>query len=250
MELKGNTVLVTGGSNGIGFAIAQRFLQNGSTVIICGRRAEKLESAKKQFPELHTIICDVAEEKQRITLFERVTKEFQKINILVNNAGIQNRFNFTDFDEDWSFYKQEIAINLEAPIHLSKLFIHHLMKQEKPTIINISSGLAFLPPVWVPIYGATKAGVHSFTFSMREQLADTGIAVIEIIPPVINTDLAGVGHLNFATPVDTFADAVFEGLAKGTPEIGFGESLNTTLQSRNENEQNARQLWHSMKQDR
>ena len=247
MNLNGNTVLITGGSNGIGLALAERFLTAGSEVIICGRRQEKLAEAKEHFPALHIKCCDVANSEQRIDLFNWVTKEFPNTNVIVNNAGIQQRVDLTDINKDWDYYKQELTINLEAPIHLSMLFTPHLAKQANPYIINVTSGLAFTPPVWVPVYGATKAGLHSFTFSLRLQLEGMGIGVVEVIPPAVNTDLGGVGQHTFGAPVDDFADTVFAGLQDGDIEIGYGYSLDSFRLTREEIEKNAAATWERMK---
>ena len=249
MDLKENTILITGGSTGIGLALAKRFLDRDNTVIICGRRKDKLKKAKELCPKLHIKRCDVADESQRIALYHWAVKEFPGLNVLINNAGIQQRINLKDQKSDWAYCKQEIAINLEAPIHLSKLFITHLMKQKKPVIMNVSSGLAFMPPAWVPVYGATKAGLHSFTFGMRVQLQDVGIEVIEIIPPAVDTDLGGVGLHTFGVPVDDFADEVFKGLENEDTEIGFGkEHLASTRLQREELERNALKIWEQRKE--
>lgn len=250
LNMKNNTILITGGSNGIGLAFAKRFLERGNEVIICGRREEKLKKAKEKFPQLHIKRCDMADEKQRIELCEWVTKEFPDLNILINNAGIQRRMRFDkEFSEniyDWGAIKQEIAINLEAPVHLTSLLFKHLSVQNNPCIMNVTSELAFTPPVWVPVYGATKAGMHSFTFSLREQLKDTGIKVIEIIPPAVNTDLGGVGMHTFGVPVDDFADVIFEGLEKGNLEVGFSDLTRTKL-TRQDIEKNALEAWKRMR---
>src|SRR5262245_19913508 len=172
MELGGNTVLITGGASGIGFALAERFLAAGSEVILCGRREEKLREAKSQHPQLHIRVCDVAGEPERVALFEWAAGEFPRLNVLVNNAGIQRRVQLAQCEE-WGRTRQEIAINLAAPVHLSLLFIPHLVQQERPAILNVTSGLAFVPMASAPIYSATKAALHSFTLSLRHQLADT-----------------------------------------------------------------------------
>src|SRR6185312_15994897 len=147
--------------------------------------------------------------------------EFPNLNVLVNNAGIQRRdFNFTQTGpEPWPRTHEELAINLEAPIHLTELFVPHFKKQNDPVIINVTSGLAFVPIVAMPLYCATKAALHSFTLSLRHQLAPGGIAsrevasggikVIEIIPPAVNTDLGGPGLHTFGVPLNEFADSVF-----------------------------------------
>jgi len=233
MQLASNTVLITGGASGIGFALAERFLRAGSQVIICGRREEKLEEARAKHPGLKTRVCDLAKETQRTALHKWVTKEFPRLNVLVNNAGIQRRVRLPE-ELKWKPTHEEIAINLEAPVHLSALFIPHLKKQEHPSIMNVTSGLSFAPMANVPIYCATKAALHSFTLSLRHQLSSTPIRVIEIIPPAVNTDLGGPGLHTFGLPVEEFVNAVMVGLQEGSPEIAYGYSQRASRASRAE----------------
>jgi uncharacterized oxidoreductase len=233
MNLNSNTVLITGGGSGIGFALAEHLLQAKSEVIICGRHEEKLLEAQRKHPELKTRVCDVSKETQRTALLQWATNEFPRLNVLVNNAGIQRRFAIPE-DSKWKPTREEIAINLEAPVHLSALFIPHLVKQERPVIMNVTSGLAFSPMASAPIYCATKAALHSFTLSLRHQLASTPIQVIEIIPPAVNTDLGGIGHHNFGVPVEEFINAVMMGLRQGDPEIAYGFSQRASGASRAE----------------
>ncbi|HLO03753.1 MAG TPA: SDR family oxidoreductase [Symbiobacteriaceae bacterium] len=233
MKISGNTVLVTGGASGIGLALAERFVQAGNQVIICGRRPEKLAEAKQKLPTLQTRVCDVASEQDRLALLAWAKQEFPALNMLVNNAGIQNRTNLLEAKpENWAQYQQEIAINLEAPIHLSMLFLPHLAGQAGATIINVTSGLAFTPLAFAPIYCATKAALHSFTLSLRHQVADQQIEVIEVVPPAVQTDLGGAGLHTFGEPLDAFADAVFEGFARGDREIGYGRAATAMRLSR------------------
>lgn len=236
MNLSANTILITGGASGIGFAFAERFLKAGSKVIICGRREEKLLEAKEKYPQLHTRVSDVAEAGERIKLFEWATSEFPDLNVLINNAGIQRRISLTD-SEDWEQTQTEIAVNFEAPIHLSRLFIPHLRERKNPAIINITSGLSFAPLANVPVYSATKAGLHSFTLSLRHQLFESPIEVIEVAPPAVDTDLGGVGLHTFGVNVDEFADAIFERMAKGETEIAYGSAERASRASRDELDQ-------------
>jgi uncharacterized oxidoreductase len=233
MDLSTNTVLITGGASGIGFALTERFLSAGSEVIVCGRREEKMREAQIKYPNLHIRVCDVSHSSDRVSLFEWVTREFPKLNILVNNAGIQRRFQIAQ-NSDWEKIEEELAINLDAPIHLSALFIPHLLKQEHPAILNITSGLAFAPMASAPVYCATKAALRSFTLSLRHQLSATPISVIEIIPPAVNTDLGGKGIHTTGTPLNEFADAVVDQLKKGSVEIAYGFSVQSSRASREE----------------
>ena len=235
MELGSSTVLITGGASGIGLALAERFLEAGSEVIVCGRREEKLREARARYPRLAIRACDVAEERERVALFRWAVAEFPRLNVLVNNAGIQRRVSLAE-PEEWGQTRTEIAINLEAPVHLAALFIPHLLRQEYPAIVNVTSGLAFVPLARVPIYCATKAGLHSFTLSLRHQLAHTPIRVVEVVPPAVNTDLGGPGLHTFGVPVGEFADAVVARLRAGDLEIPYGFSAEASLASREERE--------------
>jgi len=231
MDLNSNTILITGGASGIGLALAERFLQAGSKVIACGRREDRLREARARLPRLAVRVCDVAEEQERVALFRWAVAEFPDLNVLVNNAGIQRRVQLTA-PEEWQQARQEIVINLEAPVHLSKLFIPHLLRQERPVIVNVTSGLAFAPLAGVPIYCATKAALRSFTLSLRHQLSPTPIRVVEIVPPAVNTDLGGPGLHTFGVPVEEFADAVMTRLHAGDLEIPYGFSAQAIRASR------------------
>ena len=239
MRLDQNTILITGGGSGIGLALAERFLRAGSNVIICGRRAHKLEEARAAHPELHTRVCDLADPSARAALFEWATREFPSINVLINNAGVQRRdFNVVQPQpEPWQRTHEELAINLEAPIQLTELFVPHLQRQAQPVIINVTSGLAFVPIAAMPLYCATKAALRSFTLSLRRQLAPAGIKVIEIIPPAVNTDLGGPGLHTFGAPLNEFADDVFARLGQGEMEIAYGFAQQSSRASRAELDQ-------------
>ena len=189
MKTTGNTILVTGGATGIGFALAEALVEAGNEVIICGRRQKKLDEAKHRLPKVNAMRCDVSDAKQRSELFDWTTRNFPSLNILVNNAGIQRQIDFGKGPRDLLAGEDEIETNLRAPVHLSALFTPHLLKQQEAAIINISSGLAFIPLTAVPVYCATKAALHSFSLSLRHQLKETTIKVFEIIPPIVDTDL-------------------------------------------------------------
>ncbi|GAA4443817.1 SDR family oxidoreductase [Pontibacter saemangeumensis] len=242
MKLAGNTILITGGATGIGFALAERFLRAGSEVIICGRREDKLQEAKAKCPGLHTRTCDVADDGERVALFEWATREFPKLNVLVNNAGIQRRVRFLEDQEPWAVRRQEIAINVEAPIHLSALFIPHLRQQENAAILNVSSGLAFTPGTFAMVYSATKAALHAFTMTLRHELANTSIQVVEIVPPAVDTDLGGVGIHTMGVPVDEFADNILQRIVAGELEVGYGRSEKARLANRDEIDETVRRM--------
>jgi uncharacterized oxidoreductase len=233
MQLASHTVLITGGASGIGFALAERFLQAGSEVAICGRRADKLAEAKAKHPGITTFVCDVGQAPGRVALLDWAVKELPGLDVLVNNAGIQRRVKLTE-PGDWEAMREEIAINLEAPVHLSTLFIPHLLRQERPAIVNVTSGLSFTPLAAVPVYCATKAALHSFTLSLRRQLSGTPIEVVEIIPPAVDTDLGGPGLHTFGAPLNEFADAVAARLDRGETEVPYGTAEYVSRASRDE----------------
>ena len=229
MKTNNNTILITGGATGIGLALADIFIQGGNNVIICGRRQEKLLEAQSRFPEIHTKVCDVSDSCNRQTLFEWVTEKFPGFNILVNNAGIQKQIDFTKRVEQQPAGENEIAINFSAPVELSALFIPHLLKQEEAAIVNVSSGLGFVPLAMIPVYCATKAALHSFSWSLRHQLRQTSIKVFEVIPPTVDTELdRGAREKRRQenrgiSPIDV-AEATLAGLAKDEFEITIGQS--------------------------
>ena len=235
-----DTVLITGGNSGIGLALALRYLKGGSTVIICGRNQEKLDKTVRENPGLKTILADVSREEDRIRLFDTVKTSYPDTNILINNAGIQQRIDVTAMD--WTAWKNELDTNLEAPMHLSGLFVPFLAGKENAQIINVTSGLAFRPPLWAPVYGATKAGMHSFTFVLREQLRGKGVAVKEIIPPAVGTNLGGGTNPGFGANIDEFADSVYQDLLTEKEEVGFGYTSGTIDMTRRTLEADAIQM--------
>ena len=205
-----------------------------NTVAICGRRADKLSEAKFKLPKLVTVVCDVAKAEERVKLHDWAIKELPQLNVLVNNAGVQRRDRWTTQPPTWSERQSEIATNLEAPVHLVDLFLLHLMKQSSSKIVNVSSGLAFVPSAFAAVYGATKAALHSFTMALRHLLANTSVTVVEIVPPAVNTDLGGVGLHNNGVPLDEFADAIMKRVEAGELEIGYQFSEKGRRASRGE----------------
>ncbi|HWJ79883.1 MAG TPA: SDR family NAD(P)-dependent oxidoreductase [Niallia sp.] len=249
MKLSGNTILITGGSAGIGLAFAERFLKLGNKVIVTGRREHVLQQVKEKHPELITYVSDLNKEAERLSLFDWVTENYPEINMLVNNAGIQQRFHLlkADAKNDWEYFNKEITTNIEAPFHLSMLFAPYFATKEEASIINVSSGLAFTPLVVAPIYSATKAAIHSFTVSLRHQLSDTSVEVIEVAPPAVNTDLGGAGLHTNGEPLDEFTDGIFKGLEEGKQEIGYGSSVERLRMSRDQIDEHVANLYDAMK---
>ena len=226
--------MVTGGASGIGLALASRFADAGSDVLICGRRKDVLAKAQAKHSKLRTLSFDLADAAERRALVERALHEAPKLDVLVNNAGIQQRIDLTT-SPDWDQIHAEIRINLEAAIHLSTLLIPHLRTRSPAAIINVTSGLAFVPLASVPVYCATKAAMHSFTLSLRYQLRETPIRVIELIPPAVDTDLGGPGLHTWGVPLEEFADVAFASLgSEDDREISHQFSAQSSRASREE----------------
>ena len=220
MNLSNNKILITGGASGIGLGLTERFIQEGNTVIICGRRESVLQEVAAKFPTVITKVCDLSTESERNELYSWVTENHPDLTVLVNNAGIQNWMNVTDAD----FYQkanEEITTNILAPVHLTSLFSN---LDSLKTIINLTSGLSFVQLAKVPVYCATKAFFHSFTISARYLLKEKNIEVIEMIPPALNTDLGGKGLHDYAPPVSAFIESVFQQMKEGKTELTFGFS--------------------------
>lgn len=218
MKISNNKILITGGASGIGLGMAERFIRENNTVIICGRRESALNAAVRKLPSIITRQCDLTVSQAREDLVKWISEEHGDLNVLVNNAGIQHLMSVSDPD----FYQkalEEIAINIEAPLHLTSLFLN---LRSLETIMNVTSGLSFVPLIKVPVYCATKAFFHSFTLSLRALVKDKNIEVIEVIPPALNTDLGGIGRHDYAPSVGDFIDAAFTQLKEGKTELTFG----------------------------
>jgi len=228
MKMAKNTILITGAATGIGYSMAKYFYKRDNTLIICGRHEERLEQVKKELPGIHSLRCDVANPDDRTMLLNNIRDNFPKINILINNAGIQRDIDLTKGISDFTRGDNEIRINLEAPIYLSAMFTPLLSNKENSTIVNISSGLAFMVEraTGMPVYCATKAGVHAFSVAQRAQLAPMGIRVVEIIPPMVESELNIEGRTKrnmLKTPymisADDFVEKAFAKMEQGIDEI-------------------------------
>lgn len=224
MKIHGNTILITGGSAGIGLALAKALVAERNTVIICGRSETKLKTAQEQVPELHIRACDVANEEERRSLVDWINHKFPDFNVLINNAGIQRQIDLKTGLLALDSQEDEVAINLQAPIWLTLVFLPQLLQQSHSAIINVSSGLAYIPMIRTPIYCATKAALHSFSQSLREQVRGTPLQVFEVVPPAVDTDLnrGGRQSRNDNVPMispEVVAKETLKGLAKDTSEI-------------------------------
>ncbi|CAD7713139.1 3-phenylpropionate-dihydrodiol/cinnamic acid-dihydrodiol dehydrogenase [Xanthomonas hydrangeae] len=231
MKLTHNTILITGGATGIGLALARRFSADGNQVIICGRNASSLAQAKAEVPGLITRVCDVADPNSRDALTQWLQDEHPALNAIVNNAGVQVHRDFTS-DPAMDTLDQEVAINFTAPIHLISRLLPLLQRQTNAYIFNVSSGLAFSPMADVPVYCATKAAIHSFTLSLRHQLRNTNVRVIEIAPPIVDTGLGGNKRSggvsnNMMVSAEDFVKEAFAQLEECKDEVLVGISART-----------------------
>jgi len=207
MKTSGNTIVVTGGGSGIGEALAHRFHDLGNTVIVAGRRMETLERAAGGRPRMHAMTVDMESADSIAAFARRLVAEFPAVNALVNNAGIM-RFEALDRRRDLGDAEATVTTNLLGPIRLTDALVEHLAAQPDAAIVNVSSGLAFVPLVAAPTYSATKAALHSYTVAMRDALRGR-VEVIELAPPAVQTDLTpGQATRSGYLPLGEFIDEV------------------------------------------
>jgi uncharacterized oxidoreductase len=249
MKLTGRTVLITGGSAGIGLAFALKFLELGNQVIVTGRRQSALDELKAKYPELHTVQSDVADPEQIAVVAKRVKAGYPKLDVLMNNAGIMLHKNLKAPAADLDGLMTEVEINLGGVIRMTSAFID-ILTANKGTVINVSSALAFVPLPSAPIYCATKSAVHSYTQSLRFQLEESGVEVIELMPPGVKTALAadlaeGEGVTLITT--DELIKQSFAALKAGKLEIRPGQSNLLALMRRLAPNFINRQLWKASK---
>jgi len=226
MNNENRTVLITGGSTGIGLALAKEFLNNNDTVIICGRNEEKLSKAKEQLPQLHTYISDVSDENSINKLVSSVLLAHPKLNFLVNNAGAMHIHDVANDSLPFKYQQQEIMTNFYGTVAVCNALLPHLKQQKNATILNITSGLAYMPFLASPVYAATKAAVHSYSLSIRQALKNTSVEVVEALPPMVDTEMTKnleMQGMKKMTP-EKLAKVIFKQLIKGKLEIRPGDS--------------------------
>ena len=230
MNFDRKRVLITGGSSGIGLVIARAMADRGAMVVITGRDEARLSDAASVNEQIEGIVCDVTSDTAVLSLRDRLVAD-GGIDVLVNNAGVMN---FFDVDDGFPLAKQleEVDIDVNGPIRLVDAFLPGLL--ERPSmIINVSSGLAWVPYVPAPVYSGAKAFVHAWTIALRAQLAGTSVRVVELLPPVTDTPLADGLNASFKRmdPVE-LADALLRGIENGRDEIAPGQSVQLKWLSR------------------
>jgi uncharacterized oxidoreductase len=191
MNMTGNTILITGGGSGIGRGLAEAFHALGNQVIIAGRRKQVLEETTAANPGMKCQTLDI-EHRASIRAFATlIVRDHPKLNVLINNAGIMRTENLQKQQDELADSETMVTTNLLGPIRLTAALLPHLLKQSRAAIMNVSSGLAFVPLAATPTYCATKAALHSYTLSLRYQLGGTAVEVLELIPPYVATELMG-----------------------------------------------------------
>jgi uncharacterized oxidoreductase len=230
-----DVVLITGGGSGIGAGLAGAFHARGTEVIVVGHRRERVEAVAAHHPGMHAEVADVSDPQQVAELAERVGDRWPGLTTVVNNAGIQHLFDFAGPSPlDPAELGREVDVNLKGVIYVANAMLPLLKAQPRSRLVNVGSGLGYVPLAAAPIYSATKAAVHSFTVALRRQLRDSPVQIIELIPPVVETDLHR--HLDQIPPrameLDAFIDAALAGLDAGRDEIVVGLAKALRLLSR------------------
>lgn len=222
VKLRNRTILITGGSSGIGLQLAKTLLAHDNTVIICGRSESRLKAAGSLLPGVETIQCDIASPIDRQRLITAVFSNHPDCSVLINNAAIAHKTNFKTDEEIIRKSETEIKTNFEAPIVLSKLFLDHITNSQDNAIINITTGLVFAPRAIYPIYNATKAGLHAFTQVLRLQLKNEQTNIIEVMMPVVATPWHNGDVPRMAISPEKAVNEMVSGIEKGKQEIKVG----------------------------
>lgn len=209
MKMTGNTILITGGGSGIGLALAEEFAKLGNTVIVAGRSANKLEAAAKK--GFATLSVDMTDSESIQTLAKKAISQFPNLNGVIHNAGIMKYENIQK-EANLTIQTETVSTNLLGPMRLTEAFLPHFLLQKSAMIMTVTSGLAYLPLALTPTYSATKAGLHSYTESLRYQLQNTQVEVIELAPPYVQTELTGAAQATDpnAMPLEDFISEVMQ----------------------------------------
>ncbi|MBO0322928.1 SDR family oxidoreductase [Muricauda sp. CAU 1633] len=219
MKLSGNTILITGGSSGIGLELSKRLIQQKNKVIICGRSQYKLNEAKKQLPQLETVQCDLSNKVECTNLVQWVITHYPDINVLINNAALVHKVDFLTTDNIMEMAELEMETNFMAPIRLIHGLYPQLQKNGNAKIVNITSGLIYTPRVAYPFYNATKAALHSFTQIFRKSTKTSEVDIVEVMFPAVDTPWHKGKPPKIAISTSRAVDDMLAGLNKGKQEI-------------------------------
>ncbi|MCH5462640.1 SDR family NAD(P)-dependent oxidoreductase [Lactobacillus sp. LC28-10] len=235
MKLANHHILITGGTAGIGFALSQKFVELGNTVLVVDSNEEKLDEVKSILPDLVTFRADLSDADERRRLAKWVQSNFWQLDVLINNAGIQRGIDLKRFEnlQSWDWYHHELAMNFEAPLHLTLLLLALITRHKESAIMNVSSGLTMTTGARTPIFTASKKAVHGFTQSLRLQLENSNTSVFEILPPSFDNDIGSRSDQTFGSELDNFVSAVMDQLEDGYPEITFDTSWTEYARLRN-----------------
>lgn len=224
MKTTSNTVLITGGSAGIGLEIARSFSEKGNHVIITGRNAERLAQAAAQLKNVTAITLDVTNGQDINNLVSRIEKDFPRLNVVINNAGNAYAYQLGEATGAAAKAKDEMGTNYFAILALNEKLLPVLSRQEEAAIVNVSSIVAFVPGTSIPTYSASKAALHSYTQSLRFSLAATQVKVFELMPPLVNTAFSSeIGGENGIAP-KVVADDLLNALENDRYEIHVGDT--------------------------
>ncbi len=223
MKLSGNTILITGGSSGIGLALVKTFYKLENKIIIVARNIDKLKEAKIQFPEIDIFQCDLTKQTDIDGLIVFCEQKYPDLNILFNNAAIQYNYDFVTEQNVVNKVDYQINANLSSTIKLCGLLLPILIKNENAAIINVSSGLAISPKKSAPVYCATKAAIHNFTKAFRYQMEETNVKVFEILPPIVETPMTEGRGKNKISPEELVKEFIND-FKKNNEECYIGKS--------------------------
>jgi uncharacterized oxidoreductase len=233
MRMHSNIIFITGGSSGIGRGLAEAFHKLGNQVIISGRREHLLKDICAANPGIRHFVLDVMDPNSVHRIATEVMGEFPNLNCVFNNAGVQKRHDFSaDTELNDQALSEEINTNLLGAIRVAMEFAPHLRKQKNAVLVNVSSGLGFVPLALYPVYCATKAAIHSFSLSLRHQLKGSGVKIVELIPPYVETELGGLkkaaGNSSGPKPMrlDAFIAETMKELAGDADEVAIGDARN------------------------
>jgi len=218
MKLTGNTILVTGGGSGIGRGLAEALYQGKNQVIIAGRRKDRLMEVTKANPGMAWVELDIENPASISTVAKKLTADYPKLNVLINNAGIMNIDDVSSAVDD-KLLVSTLTTNLMGPIRMTGALIEHLKLQPYAAVINTSSVLGFVPMAIAAVYSSTKAAMHSYTLSLRYKLRDTPVKVLEIAPPWVQTDLLGSNNEPRAMPLADFIEETMRVLGTNAEEV-------------------------------